>query len=76
MVLKLLWGLLLRTPAPSPFSAETCAAVFDMQVLYYDLVENRNLEKMGVKKIELDHLFEHSDFLSLHSSLTAESCLL
>jgi len=49
------------------------AAAFNIQILYYDLVENKNLEKMGAKKAGLDYLLEHSDFVSLHISLTGEN---
>ncbi len=43
---------------------------FHMKIFYYDLLENKKLEKMGAKKVELDYLLEHSDFVSLHVSLT------
>lgn len=49
------------------------AAAFNMQILYHDLVENKKLEKMSAKKTGLDYLLEHSDFVSLHISLTGES---
>jgi len=49
------------------------AAAFNIQILYYDLVENKNLEKMGAKKAGLDYLLKHSDFVSLHISLTGEN---
>lgn len=49
------------------------AAAFNMQILYCDLLEKKNLEKIGAKKTELDYLLEHSDFVSIHTSLIGES---
>ncbi len=46
---------------------------FDLEILYRDLVKNQKLEKMGAKKVELDYLLEHSDFVSLHVPLTPET---
>jgi len=43
---------------------------FDMKILYHDLVKNRELEKMGGKKVELDYLLKKSDFISIHVPLT------
>jgi len=44
-----------------------------MQILYCDLLEKKNLQKIGAKKTELDYLLEHSDFVSIHTSLIGES---
>lgn len=46
---------------------------FNLEILYSDLVKNEELEKMGAKKVELDYLLEHSDFVSLHVPLTGET---
>lgn len=46
---------------------------FNLEILYYDPVKNEKLEKMGAKKVELDYLLEHSDFVSLHVPLTRET---
>ena len=49
------------------------AVAFNMQILYYDLLEKKNLEEIGAKRTELDYLLEHSDFVSIHTSLTGKS---
>lgn len=46
---------------------------FNMEILYCDLVKNEKLEKIGAKKVELDYLLKHSDFVSLHVALTGET---
>ena len=43
---------------------------FKMNVLYFDRVRNKQLEKeLGAKKVELNVLFKKSDFISLHVPL-------
>ena len=44
--------------------------VFNMKILYHDLVKNRELEKMGGEKVDLDYLLKKSDFVSIHVPLT------
>lgn len=47
---------------------------FGLEILAYDpYVDQEEMKKLGVKKVELDQLFEESDYLSLHSPLTADS---
>jgi len=46
---------------------------FNLEILYYDPVKNEKLEKMGAKKVELDYLLRHSDFVSLHVPLSRET---
>jgi len=46
---------------------------FNLEILYYDPVKNEKLEKMGAKKVKLDYLLGHSDFVSLHVPLTRET---
>jgi len=46
---------------------------FNMKVLYYDLVKNEKIEKMGGRRVELDYLLKNSDFISLHVPLTNET---
>jgi glyoxylate reductase len=43
---------------------------FDMNVLYYDIKKNNELErKTGAKKVDLNKLIKKSDFISLHLPL-------
>lgn len=47
---------------------------FDMNVLYYDAYRREDLEQsMGVKYVDMDTLLRESDFVSLHTPLTAET---
>ena len=46
---------------------------FNLEIFYYDPVKNEKLEKMGVKKVELDYLLRHSNFVSLHVPFTRET---
>ncbi len=47
---------------------------FGMKILAYDpYVESEVMEKMDVKKVELDYLLKESDFISVHSALTSEN---
>ena len=46
---------------------------FNMEILYCDPVGNDELDKMEAKKVKLDYLLEHSDFVSLHVALTSET---
>lgn len=46
---------------------------FDMNILYHDVIKNDKLEKIGGDRVTLDYLLEHSDFVSLHVSLTNET---
>ena len=46
---------------------------FNLKVLYYDLVRNKEIEKMGGRKVELDYLLKNSDFVSFHVPLTNET---
>lgn len=46
---------------------------FKMEILYYDPVRNEELEKIGGKRVTLDYLLGHSDFVSLHVSLTPDT---
>lgn len=50
---------------------------FDMQVLYVDhgpdgLASEQEAD-LGAHRVELDHLLAHSDFISLHAPLTADT---
>jgi glyoxylate reductase len=49
---------------------------FNLEILYCDLVKNQKLEKIGAKKVDLDYLLRHSDFVSLHVPLTHETAYL
>lgn len=43
---------------------------FKMNVLYYDQIRNKQLEKeVSAKKVELEKLFKESDFISVHVPL-------
>jgi D-3-phosphoglycerate dehydrogenase len=47
---------------------------FGMKILAYDpYVESAVMEKMDVKKAELDYLLKESDFVSVHCALTSEN---
>ncbi len=47
---------------------------FNMNVYYYDKIKNKELEtKLNAKKVELNELLQTADFISIHTSLTAET---
>jgi glyoxylate reductase len=47
---------------------------FGMRLLYYDVVRQKNLEdELGVQYLELDRLLAESDFITIHTNLTAET---
>lgn len=47
---------------------------FDMQVLYYDVVRREDLEReLGIEYTSLDDLLRRSDFVSVHTPLTAQT---
>lgn len=47
---------------------------FDLKILYYSRQRKKELEQsLGVEYAELNTLFAHSDFISLHTSLSAET---
>jgi len=47
---------------------------FGLRILACDpYVSAKVMNKMGVKAVELDHLLQESDFVSLHTALTAEN---
>lgn len=43
---------------------------FEMKILYHDVVRNKELEKIGARKVELKYLLANSDFVTLHVPLT------
>lgn len=45
---------------------------FGMRILYYDLVTNKKLRKVGAEKVELNRLLKNADFISIHVPLTKE----
>lgn len=48
---------------------------FSMRVLYTKRSgQNRELDAIGGKRVELDELLRESDFVSIHAPLTAETC--
>ncbi len=49
------------------------ASGFNMSILGYDLVQNEESKKNGVKYVSLDELLEKSDYVSLHLPLTSET---
>jgi phosphoglycerate dehydrogenase-like enzyme len=49
------------------------AAGFGMKLIGYDICENEEAKKLGMKFVPLDELLARSDFLSLHSAATAEN---
>jgi glyoxylate reductase len=49
------------------------AAGFGMKLLGYDICKSAEAEKLGIQFVSLDELLAQSDFLSLHSALTAEN---
>ncbi len=49
------------------------AGGFKMNILGYDLFENDEAKKYGVKYVSLDELLEKSDYVSLHLPLTSET---
>ena len=49
------------------------AAGFGMRLLGYDIAESPEAKKLGMTFVSLDELLAQSDFLSLHSALTAEN---
>ncbi len=46
---------------------------FGCRVLAYDLVCHSDCQKRGVEYVSLDELYRHSDIISLHCPLTAET---
>jgi glyoxylate reductase len=47
---------------------------FDMNILYFDVNQNIDLEKtFGAKKVDLDTLLRDSDFVSIHVALTEQT---
>jgi len=46
---------------------------FNMDILYCEVVKNNELEKIGGKKVELNYLLKHADFVSLHVPLTSKT---
>src|SRR5687767_13593616 len=49
------------------------ATGFGMRLLSYDLCDNPEAQKLGVKLVSLEQLLEESDFISLHAALTKEN---
>lgn len=49
------------------------AAGFDMRVIYYDPLETRPPADVKATYVDLETLFEDSDFISLHTPLTADT---
>jgi lactate dehydrogenase-like 2-hydroxyacid dehydrogenase len=50
------------------------SAGFGMRVLYYDLLENKDLEtKLGARKVGLEELLRESDFISVHLDLNEKT---
>jgi glyoxylate reductase len=46
---------------------------FNMRLLAHDICANPEAEKLGIQFVSLDELLARSDFVSLHSALTAEN---
>ncbi len=47
---------------------------FDMKILYYDEIRNKQAEKeLGTEFVEFDELLERSDFVSIHTPLTEKT---
>jgi glyoxylate reductase len=47
---------------------------FDMKILYYDVIRREDLERdLGIEFTALDDLLRRSDFVSVHTPLTAET---
>ncbi len=47
---------------------------FNMKILYYDVVPRPEVEKeLGAKNVDLDTLFQESDFISVHVPLTKQT---
>lgn len=47
---------------------------FGMKLLYHDVVRNKEAEdELGIKFADMDSLLEQSDFITLHTNLTAET---
>ena len=49
--------------------AEIARVGFSMDLLYYDVVANPFVEKLGARRCELDELLTHSDYVSIHVPL-------
>ena len=49
------------------------ASGFDMRVIYYDPLETRPPAEIKATHVDMDTLFEESDFISLHTPLTADT---
>ncbi len=52
--------------------AQICLG-FGMQVLAFDKFPSAEVEKMGVKYVSIDKIFENSDIISLHCPLTDDT---
>jgi len=47
---------------------------FDMSIMAYDpFIDKESFDMLGVKKVELDELYENADFISIHANLTPEN---
>ena len=47
---------------------------FGMRLLYYDVVRQKKLEdELGIQYLELERLLAESDFITIHTNLTAET---
>ncbi len=46
---------------------------FEMKIIYYDLVRNKELEKLEGKRVELNRLLKNSHFISIHVPLRKET---
>jgi len=42
---------------------------FGMKVLYYDIIANEELDKLGAKQVTLETIFQDSDVISMHCPL-------
>lgn len=50
------------------------ALAFGMNVVGYDpYLSEENAKEMGIKKVDLPSLFSHSDFITFHTPITAET---
>jgi D-lactate dehydrogenase len=46
---------------------------FGLNILYYDIAENQEMNELGGKRVTLDQIYEESKLISLHCPLTAET---
>ena len=60
-------------PLPQSRAVARRATGFNMRLIAYDVQPNAEAEKLGVRFVSLDELLAQSDFLSLHSALTAQN---